>query len=270
VFKLTGASSVRADARVGAAFQLTFDGRGTVSGRFLDLSTNERLRLAWNVSGFGRLDERTIVEVWLASSGTGCAIEVQHLDVGSPESAEAKARAWESILSDLDALLTTAGLGARARPATISDAHRIADIYNQGIEERIATFETKLRTTDDVRAWFDDVHPIVVVEKAGSVIAFASTSSYRQRACYARIAEFAVYVAREARRTGVGRLALEDLCRAAAAAGFWKLVSRVFVENAASRRLLATAGFREVGIYERHAELDGNWRDVVIVEKLLR
>ncbi len=156
-----------------------------------------------------------------------------------------------------------------ARRATTSDAAAIARIYNEGIEERIATFETRHRTAHDVEAWFDGVHPIVVIEENGEVIAFASTSTYRPRDCYAGIAEFSVYTARSARGKGAGRAAMLALFDAARDAGFWKLVSRVFVENAASRRLLQTVGFREVGIYERHAKLDGVWRDVVIVEKLL-
>jgi phosphinothricin acetyltransferase len=156
-----------------------------------------------------------------------------------------------------------------ARPATTSDAAVIARIYNEGIDERIATFETRHRTAHDVETWFDGVHPIVVIEENGEVIAFASTSTYRPRDCYAGIAEFSVYTARSARGKGAGRAAMLALFDAARDAGFWKLVSRVFVENAASRRLLQTVGFREVGIYERHAKLDGVWRDVVIVEKLL-
>ena len=156
-----------------------------------------------------------------------------------------------------------------ARRATTSDAAAIARIYNEGIEERIATFETRHRTAHDVETWFDGVHSIVVIEENGEVIAFASTSTYRPRDCYAGIAEFSVYTARSARGKGAGRAAMLALFEAARDAGFWKLVSRVFVENAASRRLLQTVGFREVGIYERHAKLDGVWRDVVIVEKLL-
>ncbi len=158
----------------------------------------------------------------------------------------------------------------RARLATPDDATAIAHIYNQGITDRVATFETRLRTADDIRAWFDGIHPIVVIEEQGTVIAFASTSSYRPRACYAGIAEFSVYVAREARGRGAGRLAMQALITAAQAAGFWKLVSRVFPENIASRALLRSLGFREVGTYEQHAQLDGVWRDVVIVELLLR
>jgi phosphinothricin acetyltransferase len=157
----------------------------------------------------------------------------------------------------------------RPRAATLEDAPAICEIYNQGIAERIATFETRLRTLDDIRAWFDGAHPIVVVEEEGEVIAFASTSAYRPRACYAGIAEFSVYVAPEKRGRGAGRAAMEALLAAAEQAGFWKLVSRVFVENTASRALLQSLGFREVGIYEKHGQLDGVWHDVVIVERLL-
>jgi L-amino acid N-acyltransferase YncA len=158
----------------------------------------------------------------------------------------------------------------RARRATPADAEAIAAIYNEGIEDGIATFETRLRTADDVREWFGDRFPIVAVENdAGELVAFASTSEYRPRECYAGIAEFSVYAARPARGQGAGRLAMQTLMDAARRAGFWKLVSRVFVENAASRALMHNLGFREVGIYERHAQLRGTWRDVVVVERLL-
>jgi L-amino acid N-acyltransferase YncA len=153
-----------------------------------------------------------------------------------------------------------------ARMATRTDTPAIARIFNEGIEGRTATFETRLRTAADIEAWFDGRHPVIVVERDGQVAAFASTSSYRNRECYAGVAEFSVYVAGPARRTGAGALALKTLIDAAAEAGYWKLVSRVFVENAPSRRLLARLGFREVGVYLRHAQLDGQWRDVVIVE----
>ena len=157
----------------------------------------------------------------------------------------------------------------RARLATPDDAEAIARIYNQGIDDRVATFETRPRTREDARGWFDGVHPIVVVGEADQIVAFASTSTYRPRACYAGIAEFSVYVARDFRGRGAGRLAMEALIREAERAGFWKLVSRVFPENAASLRLLRALGFREVGRYEKHAQLDGAWRDVIIVERLI-
>lgn len=156
-----------------------------------------------------------------------------------------------------------------ARAATRNDAAAVARIYNEGIEDRVATFETRLRSAADIEQWFDGVHPVVVVENDGEVIAFAATSTYRPRECYAGIADFSVYAARSARGKGAGKAAMLALIAAAREAGFWKLVSRVFVENAASRGVLRSTGFREVGTYHRHAKLDGVWRDVVIVEKLL-
>jgi len=156
-----------------------------------------------------------------------------------------------------------------ARPAALTDCASICAIYNQGIEDRVATFETRLRAPIDIRAWFDNNHPVVVVVDEGQIIAFASTSTYRPRDCYSGIAEFSVYVARDARGRGAGRCAMQALIAAAKQAGLWKLVSRIFVENTASRKLMQTLGFREVGIYEKHGQLDGVWHDVVIVERLI-
>jgi phosphinothricin acetyltransferase len=155
------------------------------------------------------------------------------------------------------------------RPATPDDAAAIAAIYNAGIDDRVATFETRHRAPADIEAWFDGVHPVVVVERDGEIVGFASTSTYRPRECYAGVAEYSVYVAREARGSGVGRAAMLALFDAARDAGYWKLISRIFPENTGSLRLMRSLGFREVGTYIRHGKLDGEWRDVVIVEKLL-
>jgi L-amino acid N-acyltransferase YncA len=155
------------------------------------------------------------------------------------------------------------------RLATTADAAAIAHIYNQGIEDRTATFEVRLRTPHDIESWFDRRHPSVVVEEAGQIVAFASTSTYRPRDCYSGVAEFSVYVDRAWRGKGAGRAAMASLMREAENAGFWKLVSRVFTENEASLTLLRSMGFREVGVYEKHGQLEGVWKDVVILERLL-
>jgi phosphinothricin acetyltransferase len=155
------------------------------------------------------------------------------------------------------------------RSATPNDAATIATIYNQGIEDRVATFETRFRSVQDVQTWFDAIHPILVVEKDGEIIAFASSFPYSTRECYAGIAECSVYVRRDMRHHGAGRTALEALIEAVEAVGIWKLVSRVFIENTASRKLIGSLGFREVGIYEKHGKLDGIWHDVIIVERLI-
>ena len=160
-------------------------------------------------------------------------------------------------------------MGITTRTATRADAAAISRIYNDGILDRVATFETELRGLADIEAWFSGDRVIVVAEDPHTVIAFATTSPYRSRPCYAGVAEFSVYVAREVRGRGAGSQVMLALLEQAEAAGFWKLVSRVFLENMASRALLRKVGFREVGIYEKHAQLDGVWRDVVIVERLL-
>ena len=157
----------------------------------------------------------------------------------------------------------------RARIATLDDAQAIALVYNEGIADRTATFETRPRTAADVRAWFDGQHPVIVVEHDGAVAAFASTSSYRNRECYAGIAEASVYVGRAWRGRGAGRMALQALIESAEREGYWKLVSRIFPENHASRGLIRSLGFREVGTYEKHGKLDGVWRDVIMVERLI-
>ena len=161
------------------------------------------------------------------------------------------------------------GRGVTLRRATKADAGAIARIYNQGIEDRIATFETRPRTAEDVAGWFDGGHPTVVAEQDGQVVGFASTSSYRPRECYAKIAEFSVYVARDHRGRGIGRQALMALIEESRKAGLHKLVSRIFPENVASRAACRAAGFREVGVYKAHGQLEGAWKDCVIVERLV-
>lgn len=163
-------------------------------------------------------------------------------------------------------------MAVTVRPAVLSDAAAIADIYNQGIEERSATFETDLRTPADieVRIREQEKYPILVADENGRVLGWAGTYAYRPRACYAGIAEVSVYLDRTARGRGIGRRLLEAVIGAARERGFWKLLSRAFLFNTASRALCRACGFREVGVYEKHGCLDGRWLDVVIVERLIR
>ena len=98
---------------------------------------------------------------------------------------------------------------------------------------------------------------------------WAAASPYRARECYAGIAEYSIYVATSHHRRGIGHVLMPPFLEALEQAGFWKVLSRLFPENAASRALCAGHGFREVGVYRRHATLDGEWRDTLIVERLL-
>jgi phosphinothricin acetyltransferase len=162
------------------------------------------------------------------------------------------------------------------RPARLDDAGAIAVIYNQGIRGRNATFETEERSAEERRAWLaahDEHHPTLVATLGNAddapVVGWVSASGYRSRECYRGIAEFSVYVHDDHQGRGIGRKLLDAFIPACRAAGLWKLLSRVFPENAGSLALCRAVGFREVGAYAKHSYLDGVWRDVVIVERLI-
>jgi L-amino acid N-acyltransferase YncA len=146
---------------------------------------------------------------------------------------------------------------------------RLRRIYNEGIADRIATFETEPRSSGQISEWFTGRQLVIVAETKDGPVAFAASFPYSARACYAGIGEFSVYVRRDYRGRGAGRGVLAALIEAATAAGMHKLTSRVFPENIASRALLKRLGFEEIGIHRRHGKLDGVWHDCVIVERLL-
>lgn len=163
-------------------------------------------------------------------------------------------------------------LAYAVREARPGDAEAVARIYNQGIDDRVATFETEHRSPEQIVALLanrGDRYPAVAAEHAGAVVAWAWCGPYSDRPCYAGIGEFSVYVERAARGRGAGRAALAGLIAACEERDLWKLVSRIFPENAASLALCRSLGFREVGVHRRHARLDGVWRDVVLVERRL-
>jgi phosphinothricin acetyltransferase len=153
------------------------------------------------------------------------------------------------------------------RAARAEDAAAVAEIYNAGIRERTSTFETRERAPAEIAERIASVrHPVLVAELDGQVAGFATTSSYSDRDAYAGVAECSVYVDPRWRGRGLGTALLEELAREAAGRGFHKLLGKLFATNEASMRLVARAGFRVVGTHHRHGRLDGEWRDVVLVE----
>jgi L-amino acid N-acyltransferase YncA len=158
----------------------------------------------------------------------------------------------------------------KSRVAEHGDAATITEIYNQGIEDRIATFETEPRAVTDILPWFDHAHAFVsVINAAGEVVGYSVAHPYSDRCCYSGIGEFSVYVRRSHRGRGVGQVAMKALVNEARARGLWKLMSRVFPENRASLSLMARMGFAEIGVHQKHGKLEGAWKDCVIVELLI-
>lgn len=169
-------------------------------------------------------------------------------------------------------MMTTTTSTVSIRAAHEGDAAVIAEIYNEGIAERGATFQTTPRSAADMahRIALDPRQPVLVATAANDrVVGWASFSPYLPRPWYAGVGEFSVYITRDARGRGIGKQLLNGLVDEARRLGYWKLLSRIFTFNTASLALCRACGFREVGIYEKHGQLDGRWLDVVIVERLI-
>ena len=172
----------------------------------------------------------------------------------------------------------------RIRKVVPSDAAGICEIYNQAIDEGVATFETEPRTEFECRKWLEEhdvKHPVLVAVRGRQVseiglggedeeiVGWASIAIYRTRSCYSGVGEFSIYVKQGSRSTGVGKQLMTALIDEARHLGYWKLLSRIFPFNVASRNLCRSCGFREVGMYEKHGKLNGKWVDMVIVERLI-
>jgi L-amino acid N-acyltransferase YncA len=156
------------------------------------------------------------------------------------------------------------------RPAVPGDATSVAAIYNHGIAERQATFETRPRSPKEVEHWLEEGRPfLVATDDEDRLLGFARLGPYSVRKAYAGIGEHGIYVDPGARGRGVGKRLLNELALAAEQAGYYKLTSRVFTTNRASLALHRAAGFTEVGIQRRHGRLDGEWKDTMLVERLL-
>lgn len=158
------------------------------------------------------------------------------------------------------------------RPATQGDAEAIATIYNQGIEDRIATLETELRTRDERRQWLaarGPRHPVIVADAEGLVVGWGSLNVFNPRKAYDYVADFSVYVERGWRGKGVGGRLLTRLIELGRELGYHKLVLSAFPSNTGGMALYQKLGFRTVGIYQEQGKLDGKWVDTIIMEKLL-
>jgi L-amino acid N-acyltransferase YncA len=156
----------------------------------------------------------------------------------------------------------------RLRPA--SDSAAIAAIYNEALAGREATFETEPRQPSAFHAQIDsERYPLPVAELDGQLLGWAGLAPYSERAAYAGIAELSIYVAQRARGHGVGTMLCRQLVEDADHSPLWKLIGKIFPENLACVRMTGRCGFREVGLHRCHSHLDGQWRDVLLVERIL-
>ena len=156
------------------------------------------------------------------------------------------------------------------RAAQALDASSIASIYNEGIADRSATFETEPRGSRDFASRLACAGlPLLVAEADGRIVGWAGVARYSDRKAYAGVGEMSIYVHRGARQRGIGTRLCQQVIEEAALQGFYKLLGKLFPENTACIRMAASCGFRDVGIHRCHGRLDGRWRDVLLIERLL-
>ncbi|HEY7653308.1 MAG TPA: arsinothricin resistance N-acetyltransferase ArsN1 family A [Methylomirabilota bacterium] len=158
------------------------------------------------------------------------------------------------------------------RAAKPDDAAAICTIYNQGIEDRIATLETLLRTPEERRQWMAaraPRHPVVVAVTDGQVVGWGSLNAFNPRPAYDHVVDLSVYVERGWRGRGVGRVLMQHLVALAKTLGYHKIVLATFPYNESGVTLYKKMGFTPVGVYHEQGQLDGRWVDVLIMERLL-
>jgi L-amino acid N-acyltransferase YncA len=154
----------------------------------------------------------------------------------------------------------------RIEPMTETHAGAVVAIYQAGIDEGNATFETIAPDWQAFTAARLPAHRYVATE-AERVLGWVAASAVSSRCVYAGVIEHSIYVDPAARGLGVARILLRALINSSESAGIWTVQSSLFPENAASRALHRSAGFREVGRRERIAQHHGRWRDTILIER---
>jgi L-amino acid N-acyltransferase YncA len=157
------------------------------------------------------------------------------------------------------------------RPASVDDLDAIRRIYNEGIEDRVATLESAPKTRKELEGWWNehDNGYAVIVAETSNIVGWASLNRFSHRCAHAAIADLSVYVARDQRGRGIGRLLLDELVDIAVEGGFRKIVLHALDDNEVGKRLYAGTGFREVGVFRQHGTLDGRLVDVIAMERVL-
>ena len=151
-------------------------------------------------------------------------------------------------------------------PLTAADWPAVERIYTEGIATGDATFETEPPSWEQFDEGRLPEHRLVAVEN-GEVVGWAALSPTSSRSCYAGVVEHSVYVTESVRGRGVGQALMRALIAGADAAGVWTIQASVFPENEATLRLHHALGFRVVGRRERIAQLNGVWRDTILLER---
>ena len=165
-----------------------------------------------------------------------------------------------------------AGSMVNVRDANAGDIDPIRAIYNEGIEDRIATLDVDAKSDAEIQEWFGahgGRYAVLVAERSGAIVGWASLNRYSHRCAYSGVADLSVYVRRDARGTGLGTALLTAIEVRARQGGFHKIVLFALAHNSAGLRLYERLGYRAVGTFAEQGQLDGRYVDVVAMERIL-
>lgn len=151
-----------------------------------------------------------------------------------------------------------------------SDFEQVAQIYQEGIDGGLATFETKVKTYEQWNAAILPHSRLVATTEQNILMGWAVLSPVSTRPVYAGVAEVTIYIKNSAQGQGVGSLLLSSLISSSEQHNIWTLKSVIFPENKPSIALHQKCGFRMVGVQEKIAKLGGQWRDNVLMERRSR
>ncbi|MGN7299448.1 arsinothricin resistance N-acetyltransferase ArsN1 family A [Ferdinandcohnia sp. SAFN-114] len=160
----------------------------------------------------------------------------------------------------------------RTRLASINDLESILNIYNQGIEDRIATLEENQKDIEYMTEWFNNHNgrfAVLLIENNDEIVGWGSLNPYSNRCAYAGVTDLSIYIRRDYRGRGVGSLLLKEIECTAILHQFHKIVLFTFPFNNLGQGLYRKNGYREVGVFKNQGKLDGRFVDVMIMEKIL-
>lgn len=153
------------------------------------------------------------------------------------------------------------------RPMENKDADRVLEIFQHGIDTKNATFDTEVPTWE----YWDETHikscRFVMQTQNDQVIGWCALKPTSERICFEGVAEISIYLHKDYQNRGLGKLLLRKLILTSEENGFWTLQSGIFPENIGSIKLHEGQNFRQVGIRKRIAEMNGVWRDIVLMER---
>lgn len=159
------------------------------------------------------------------------------------------------------------------RKAEEKDVPFITEIFNQGIEDGVATLETRTQRVEDIHNWLLSRDPryvvIVLINDKDEICGYASLNKFNFKSAYTGVADLSIYIKRSFRGQGVGKILLEGLFVAAQKESFYKLVLNVISKNKAAIKFYEKMGFAYVGVYKNQGMIHGEWVDMMIMEKFL-